>query len=267
MQWRPYKIKDPKRIKIIFSPLCFVFIFLVFLNANALMPPGHYDGLAQNSKVKAIAKIREDWFLYFHKNKISGYLKLSSYQNPDTGIFQFDQEFLTGDFDGNRQLFSINTQYRDYKTIKIERILIKHTDYLIKETIVYPEKKYEFKSIDNLDIKIGPLVEETVDVIPIPQKTISDFLVFNYIKKLLYQKRTFYIINLIETLDLNLKKNILIRYEGKDENKDNLHKFSQTGSFKALYWLDNDHNVIEAIWDKDKRFIRTDKMTAMTCLQ
>jgi hypothetical protein len=123
--------------------------------------------------------------------------------------------------------------------------------------------------VEQKDVGEGILAKGAGDVydVPIPRKTATDFGLFTLIETFPYQKDFSVQINLIETLELYLKKNVQIRYRGRDPHKNNLHMFSETGGANATYWLNDKHELMELHWDRDKRFVRGTKDEAMTILQ
>ncbi len=217
-----------------------------------------------------INRKNEKWFLFHLKDKISGYLSFNvSNDRENNGIFQLSQEFLIGEVSKDRTLFKIDTQYRDDHTFTPEWISKKIISYSNQETITYSEREFGFRPTSRSNIQEGILTkgDDNAYDLSIPEQTTTDFLLFLLIETLPFQKESSFKINLIETLELHLKKNILIQYKGRDKNHKNLHKFSQTGSSSGNYWLDENHKIIKVLWDKDKQFIKCEKSEAMTSMQ
>lgn len=217
-----------------------------------------------------IKKTDRKWFIFSIKNEALGYLMLNTIKDGNTlGIFQFEQELLIGELDKDRSLFHMNTQFRENDTFTPEWIEIKRTDYTDTGTIPHPKKKYGFTIKKALGVQSGILLKSNSleHGILIPERTCTDFLMFRLIEKRPFTKDDLTKINLIETLELHLKKDIGIQYLGRDKTKNDLHKFSQTGSARATYWVDNNHKLVEVMWDEDKRFVRSNESEAMTILQ
>ncbi len=94
---------------------------------------------------------------------------------------------------------------------------------------------------------------------PAALNTISDFTLFNIVSLLPFDKKQTLSFTLIESLKLNIKKNMEIKFTGRDNG---LFKFIQLDSKKcctAQYWVDKNHILQRVAWDKDKEFIRTNK--------
>lgn len=221
------------------------------------------SGKKQNSK-------KEQWFLFYLNGSASGYLHITSRADSlNPMIRQFSYELLVGELDKDRRLFRMNTQSRDDGLFTPEWITIQITEYSPEKTITHPQREITFRPVDRTDIGEGILVKASHNAydVRIPLETATDFGLFTLVETFPYEKDFSVQINLIETLELHLKKNIQIRYMGKDSDKNNLHMFSETGRANATYWLDDRHELIELQWDRDKRFIRGTKDEAMTILQ
>lgn len=96
--------------------------------------------------------------------------------------------------------------------------------------------------------------------------TTTDFLLFELVTKEAFVKKTIRL-NVIETLELNLKNDVRLVYIGRDPARGNLHKFEEQGPVTASYWLNDRHELVEVLWDKDKRFKKSDAEEAGTILQ
>ena len=186
-------------------------------------------------------------------------------------VIQFNHELLVGELDSDRRLFRINTRCRDDGIFTPEWITIQITDYYFspEKTITHPEREIGFRTVERTDVTEGILAKGKHDAydISIPPGTTTDFGLFTLAETLPYEKDFSLRINLMETLELHLKKDVEIRYKGKDPGKRNLHMFSQTGRAAAAYWLNDRHELIEVQWDNDKRFVRTTEGEATTVLQ
>lgn len=226
-----------------------------------------------HAKVKSVRKQndkRAQWFLFYLEGKASGYLWVMSHSdrlNPT--VRQFDHELLVGELDSDRRLFRINTRCRDDGIFTPEWIKIQITDYSLEKITTHPEREIGFRPVERTDITGGILVKGFHNAydISIPLETATDFGLFTLVETLPYEKNFSLRINLIEILELHLKKDVEIRYKGKDPGKQNLHMFSQTGRASATYWLNDLHELIEVQWDDDKRFVRSTEGEATTVLQ
>ncbi len=240
------------------------------MSANGLTNIAFVMGRAKLTSGRKQEEKRAQWFLFYLKDKASGFLHISSHADRQVPMIrQFNHELLMGKLDKDRQLFKINTQSRDDGLFTPEWITIQKTEYSPDKTIVGPEREIGFRSVDRTDIKDGILVKGTRNAydVRIPPDTATDLVLLTAIETFPYEKNFSLRLNLIETLELDLKKDIRIRYQGKDPDKNNLHVFSQTGKSTAAYWLNDRHELMEWRWDKDKRFVSGTEDEAMTILQ
>ena len=240
------------------------------ITINGLTNISFVMGHAKATSVQKQNDKRAQWFLFYLEGKASGYLRVMSHSDRlNPRIIQFDHELLVGELDSNRRLFRTNTRCREDGIFTPEWITIQTTDYSSERTITHPEREIGFRPVERTDITGGILVKGRHNAydISIPPETTTDFGLFTLAETLPYEKDFSLRINLIETLELHLKKDVEIRYKGKDPGKRNLHMFSQTGRAAATYWLNDLHELIEVQWDNDKRFVRTTEGEATTVLQ
>lgn len=93
-------------------------------------------------------------------------------------------------------------------------------------------------------------------VTSLPENTVTDFMLFEIVKKLPFKKDTVLKVNILEACEMNLKKGFTLYYNGI---KDDLHGFVQkdkNGNTMAEYWLNSDHKLMRVHWDSDKVFLR-----------
>ncbi len=211
-----------------------------------------------------------DWFLFYLEDKPAGYLKIKTHHDPNlTGSADLEQSFLIGELDGDRTVFRILTRFRENDTFTLEWISIQSAAYSSDKIRTIPLREYSFKPSGKSVTEPGILVknEDSRYNISVTDRTTTDFLLFLLIQTLPFEKNKPFQIDLVETLELNFKKNIQLEYMGPDKSKQNLHLFKEYGAGEAFYWLDDNHNLVEAQWDTDKRFVKGDEAQAMTILQ
>lgn len=229
-----------------------------------------FDALAVRTVRRKPAEKEAPWFLFYRQGKASGFLHISHRTDRQVPMIrQFNHEWLMGELDKDRQLFKINTQSREDGLFTPEWITIQKTEYSPDKTIVGPEREIGFRSVAGTDIKAGILVKGSRNAydVRIPSDTATDLVLLTAIETFPYEKNFSLRLNLIETLTLDLKTGIRIRYQGKDPGKNNLHLFSQTGKSAADYWLNDRHELMEWQWDQDRKFVRGTEDEAMTILQ
>ncbi|NWF38427.1 hypothetical protein F3F96_04700 [Mariprofundus sp. NF] len=212
----------------------------------------------------------EQWFSFHVAGVTKGFFHAKQKRNREQPmLIEFTQELLVGEIDGDRQLYTVTTQSREDDTLTPEWLDIEVTEFGMKKTTKLMKRKVGFRVTGESNTQEGILVkgqEDAVDV-AIPSTTTTDFLLFSLVEKMPFETGFSRSLNLIETLELHLKKNIIIRYTGRDTTNQNLHKFIETGSTQATYWLNDQHRLMEVHWDNDKVFKRTTEGDAMTILQ
>ena len=212
----------------------------------------------------------EQWFSFHVAGVTKGFFHAKQKRNREQPmLIEFTQELLVGEIDGDRQLYTVTTQSREDDTLTPEWLDIEVTEFGMKKTTKLMKREVGFRMTGESNTQEGILVkgqENAVDV-AIPSTTTTDFLLFSLVEKMPFETGFSRSLNLIETLELHLKKNIIIRYTGRDTTNQNLHKFIETGSTQATYWLNDQHRLMEVHWDNDKVFKRTTEGDAMTILQ
>ena len=101
---------------------------------------------------------------------------------------------------------------------------------------------------------------------PATPNTVSDFTLFTIVTFLPFDKKQTLNFTLIESLKLNVKKDMKLEFTGQD---DGLFKFTQLdskGHCVAEYWLDKNHVLRRVAWGKDKMFIKTNKQFSIKAL-
>ena len=212
----------------------------------------------------------KQWFTFKLEGKRVGYLALSHKQDSANKLsIEFTQELLVGELDGERTLYTIMTQVREDNPLTPEMITLDVIRATAENTAELSQKEYSFRSVDAAHTTDGILVKGdngTVDI-AIPSETTTDFLLFSLVEKMPFEADSVMHINLIETMEMHLKKGVMIRYAGRDSQMKNLHRFEETGPAQATYWLNGSHELQEVHWDRDKVFLRTTESEATTILQ
>ena len=207
----------------------------------------------------------EQWFIFRSEENL-GYLHIAPEKNIGDGLIEFTHKLLVGVLDGDRTVYKVTTLAAADDKFTPLKITIKATEYTADATIRHKAGTLHLRSSDKIDpyegiLAKGEFIEANVDI---PVSTTTDLLLFSFIEKIEFDTDTALLMNLIESLELHLKKNIVLLYKGRDAEKQNLHKFDESS---AVYWLDDSHRLIEVLWDKDKSFIRSTEAEAMTILQ
>lgn len=205
------------------------------------------------------------WFSFFLDGKPMGYLNLQEHRDINThGTGELEQFFVFGESEANKRLFHIRTRFRDDGDFSVEWISIQPTIYSGGISKVQLLREYGFRPSETPGTKPGILVKDYGSYydIPVPGRTTTDFLLFLLVKNLPFKQGFPVQIHIVETLELHFKKNILLEYSGRDESKNGLHRFHQTGAAKAVYWLNDNHDVIEVAWDSGQWFVISNKADA-----
>jgi len=226
-----------------------------------------YDG---NEFTKTKQDGRDQWFTFHGPGQVQGFLHITSKPDPEEKMsVEFTHEFLVGEPDGKRNLYSITTQSRTDETLTPEWITITTTLITPEKKSTFPVREFGFRSKAADKVADGILAQIDKDRmnIGIPPMTTTDFLLFSLVETLPYQPGNTLRMNLLETLEMHLKKGGEIRYLGRDPAKQDLHEFAETGPVNATYWLNDRHELMEVRWDSDKVFRRSSDAEAMTILQ
>ncbi|NWF35319.1 hypothetical protein [Mariprofundus sp. KV] len=212
----------------------------------------------------------EQWFSFYAAGKTKGFFHASQKRNREQPmLIEFTHELLLGELDGDRQIYTAITHSRDDHTLTPEWLLISSDSITSEKRTPLIKREIGFRLDASQNTNDGILAKGKSDAadVAIPSATTTDFLLFSLIEKMPFKKGFSRSLNLIETLELHLKKNVVIRYAGKDTDNQNLHKFIESGPAQATYWLNNQHRLMEVHWDGDKVFKRSTQAEAMTTLQ
>lgn len=213
---------------------------------------------------------KKSWFTFHLGGKAAGYLAISQKKNPAAPLLvDFVHELLVGELDQERHLYQITTQARDDETLTPEWLTIEVTNITPEKTTRMAKREIGFRSVAAGNVLPGILVSGNQDAVEvgIPPETTSDLLLFSLVERRPFASDRKLTCHLIETLELHLKKDIVLNYQGKDPKKENLHRFVQRGAAQASYWLDEDHELQEVHWDQDKVFRRSTAAEAGTIFQ
>jgi len=108
----------------------------------------------------------------------------------------------------------------------------------------------------------------------IPEHTVTDFVLFEIVRRLPFRPGTVLQFHSLEASELNLKKNHKITYLGREElelagKKTSLHRFEQTGEGigPCQFWVDDEHELIRILMDGRKEFLLTTEKAAKAILQ
>jgi len=102
---------------------------------------------------------------------------------------------------------------------------------------------------------------EKVTFLDLPLNTYTDYDLFAVVERLPFRKGPVLSFNLLETSELNLKKDHVIIYAGIDKSqtagKTGLHPFIASGerSAPAHYWVNDRHELVRVLWDDSKEFL------------
>lgn len=208
------------------------------------------------------------WFTFHLDGRAAGYLRISRQTDRERPmIIQFRHEFLVGEIDGRRQLYTVSTESRDDGTLTPQWLTIETADISPEGREERGKREYGFRISETAQTAAGILSREKTAVdIPLPSGTTTDLVLFEVIRGREFTPGVIRL-NVLETLELHLKKDVRLTYTGRDPAKDNLHRFEARGAFRAAYWIDERHDLIEARWDGDKVFRRSSQEGAETVLQ
>lgn len=238
---------------------------------------------AEASLIKAVAAVEdvrvirkerrgslpEQWFIFYLDNRPAGYLHITADLDPDApGTIRFQHEFLVGEQDGDRQLYVITTRAQDDERFIPEKLAIAKMDISPEGSKSAPVLEVGFRVSEKGEAAEGILSRGSQKgiVVAIPHWTTTDFLLFEWVGRQPFGSPVVRL-NVIETLELHLKKGVDLVYRGRDSEKGNLHRFELQGPVEGAYWLNDQHELIEVRWDTDKLFKRSSEAEARTVLQ
>ena len=206
----------------------------------------------QGEKKKIIA---EDWYLYHIDKQPVGYLHVVQNRLMDKfGAFLFQHEFVLKS-DGAIQRLFIETLCRDDNGLTPEEMTLRWNNEAQASIRVAFEESPTHTVFEGVFKALPGQAKQTM---PVPEHTITDLLMFEVVKKLSFEKQTLSY-HLLESAELNLKKDRKLEYMGKDRGMKNLHLFTETTRGQASYWLDEKRNLMRVLWDRDKEFILSDR--------
>ncbi|NQU04430.1 MAG: hypothetical protein HQ589_09820 [Syntrophaceae bacterium] len=214
----------------------------------------------QGEKTK---KIAEDWYLYRIDKKPVGHLHTVQNRLTDRfGAFLFEHEFVLKSDDTIQRLF-IETSCRDDNGLTPEEMTLRWNDE------AQPSIRVAFEESPADTVSDGvfrALPSQAKQTMPVPEHTITDLLMFEVVKKLSFERQTLSY-HLLESAELNLKKNKKLEYMGQDQDIKNLHRFTETTVRQASYWLDEKGRLLRVRWDRDKEFILSVREAAEAILE
>jgi hypothetical protein len=98
----------------------------------------------------------------------------------------------------------------------------------------------------------------------IPEHTVTDFALFEVVRRLPFDKEKAFEFNSLEASELNLKKNHKLSYLGQDEltvgdQVMKLHKFEESGEGinPIQYWVNDERELVRVVMDGRKEFLLT----------
>ncbi len=109
----------------------------------------------------------------------------------------------------------------------------------------------------------------------LPHRTVTDFALFEIVRRLPFNKDKTFEFHCLEASELNLKKNNRVRYLGREEidlrgKKTSLHKFEQEtehGRKPAQYWVNEGRELIRIVIDGRKEFLLSTEADAKRALE
>ena len=108
----------------------------------------------------------------------------------------------------------------------------------------------------------------------LPRKTVTDFALFDIVRRLPFDKEKVFEFNCLEASELNLKKGHRLTYVGTEElelggKKALLHKFehSTDGRIVSVYWVNEDRQLVRLVMDERKEFLLTTEQKAKAALE
>lgn len=216
------------------------------------------EELVRATKVEA-EKILKDtiasqWYQWSIKGKPVGYLsilKTKSEMKNAPILFEHKIHIRVEKSEININLKTYSMDNKHYYPMKI--ISDGRGEEASSFTAEFEKQNSDSGSLGKLKITRGKTKETYIDM---PKDVSTDFVLFSIVENLPFKKGIVFSFNLLESTELNLKKNHSIKYIGLDETR-NLHHFIQKGegSSPAHYWVNNDHKLIRALWDGNKEFL------------
>lgn len=94
---------------------------------------------------------------------------------------------------------------------------------------------------------------------PAASNTVSDFTLFSIVSLLPFDEKLTLDFTLVESLELNVRKGMKLKFSGEDKGLFKFIQFDSQGNCTAQYWLDKDHTLHQVAWDKGRMFVRTSK--------
>lgn len=220
-------------------------------------PGGIRYGMGKATVVQddAREKIAEHWYRYLIDGTPSGYLHITGNRLTDRyDELLFRHEFLVKTGEGVRRVI-IETRCRDDNRLTPEAMTIRWGDAARTTVRVV----FEERPADEVSEGIfRGLPDRETQTMPLPEGTITDLLLFEVVKKLSFESQTISY-HLLESAELNLKKDRTLEYRGRDGTMKGHHRFTETTRGQASYWLNDNRDLVRVRWDRDKDFVLSDK--------
>ena len=203
--------------------------------------------------------ITEHWYRYLIDGNPAGYLHTIGNRLTD----RFDEllflhKFVVKTGEGIRRLI-IETRCRDDNRLTPEAMMIRWGD--TSESTI--RVVFEERPADTVPERVfRGLPDRGTQTMPLPEGTITDLLLFEVVKKLSFEDQTLSY-HLLESAELNLKKDGKLEYRGQDGTMEGCHRFMETTHGQASYWIDDSRDLVRVRWDRDKEFILSDREKAL----
>ncbi len=152
---------------------------------------------------------------------------------------------------GDRQNLLVTTGYTDNANLR----LADHSVYDRDNEKTLIDASFLYDPDDSVPEGIIKAKEGSRITTPLPENTVTDFMIFDIVKILPFDKNTVLKLNILESCEMHLKKGCTLVYWGTDNGYHVFSQLNKNEDISARYWLDETHQLKQVTWDTDKKFL------------
>jgi len=222
-----------------------------FKNRNLLL-----GQINVKERVNSISLLFNDLYLFKINGEVQGCLERRKNESYPQA-YQSKLYFKENDSSKN---YSVRTYYSGGAQFQLNEMHLEISGSKDKN------KTYTFRFKYNSSKKPYSGILKKSGEYPAAKNTLSDFALFDIVTLLPFDKKQTLNFTLIESLELNIKKDMKLKFAGPDNGLFKFIQLDSQGHCTAQYWLDKKHVLQRVAWDKNKMFIRTNKQFSIKTL-
>lgn len=211
--------------------------------------------------------VTDRWYSWHLNGEPSGYFHVVQRLSHDPSApVAFTHDFVAN-WRGDTITLSMQTFCKnDPYFTPVEIISEGHGDDEFKSFIATIDPRVPYGCSDG---KLSTTIDGTEFEMPIPEHTVTDFVLFEIVPRLPWKEGTVFEFHSLEASELNLKEDQTISYLGEKPvnitgRNVKLHKFEHRAQERvvARYWVNEKHELVRILIDDRKEFLLTSKHKA-----